>query len=107
MTEQERPPSFEERVEGFGRDAQAAGERFGRQAEAAGRRLANDPSIQTATDTAARAWGLLLIAVGAWFFAQVTLGYDLPAIPWRDLWPVGLILIGLVIVFRGMGRRRA
>ena len=84
-----------------------AGERFGRQAEAAGKRWAADPGVAQATDTAARIWGLLLIAVGAWFFAQFTLGYDLPAIPWRDLWPIGLIVIGLAVILRGMRRRGA
>jgi hypothetical protein len=106
-TPEPRPPTFEQRMEGFGRDAQAAGERIGRQAQAAGERLAHDPTVQTAADTAARVWGLLLIAVGAWFFAEVTLGYDLPSIPWRDVWPLGLIVVGLIVVFRGMRRRGA
>ena len=58
-------------------------------------------------DTAARVWGLVLIVVGAWFFAEFTLGMDLPAIPWRELWPLGLVVIGLVVIVRGMSRRSA
>jgi hypothetical protein len=90
------PPSFEERMD-----------RFGHEAEEAGKRLAHNPAVVDAANTAARVWGLLLIAVGAWFLAEVTLGYDLPSIPWRDIWPLGLIVIGLAVVFRGMTRRSA
>lgn len=100
-------PSFEQRVERFAKEAGEAGERIGRQAEDAGKRWAASPGVSQATDTAARIWGLLLIAVGAWFFAEFTLGYDLPAVPWRDLWPVVLIVIGLAVLLRGMGRRSA
>ena len=110
MTDQNQPPpppspSFEQRVERFAQEAGEAGERIGRQAEAAGKRLAANPGVAEATDTAARVWGLLLIVVGAWFFAEFTLGMDLPAIPWRDVWPLGLIVIGLVVIARGMTRR--
>jgi uncharacterized protein YjeT (DUF2065 family) len=95
-TEAPRSPSFEERIERFGQDA-----------EEAGKRLASNPAVKDAADTAGRVWGLLLIAVGAWFFAEFTLGYDLPGIPWRDIWPIGLIAIGLVVVLRGLTRRSA
>jgi hypothetical protein len=100
-------PSFEQRVERFAKEAGEAGERLGRQAEEAGKRWAADPAVVQTADTAARVWGLLLIVVGAWFFAEFTLGYDLPAIPWRELWPVGLIAIGLVVILRGLRRRGA
>lgn len=99
--------TFEQRMEGFGRDVGAAGERLGREAEAAGHRLAADPGMQRAADTAARLWGLIVLAVGLWFLADVTLELDMPAVPWGDLWPLGLILLGGLIVVRGMGRRRA
>ena len=111
MTDQGQPPPpsprFEDRVERFAKEAGEAGERLGRQAEAAGKRWAADPAVTQTADTAARIWGLLLIAVGAWFFAQFTLGYDLPAIPWRELWPLGLIVIGLAVILRGLRRRSA
>lgn len=60
-----------------------------------------------AANAAGRVWGVLVLLVGLWFFADVTLGLDMPSIPWRDLWPVGLIVIGLAIVLRSMGRRAA
>ena len=99
--------TFEERMEGFGRDVGAAGERFGKQAEAAGKRLAADPAVAGAALTVTRTWGLLILAVGLWFFTDVTLGLDMPNVPWSDLWPLALILLGVVIVVRGMARRRA
>ena len=101
-------------MEGFGREAEAAGqrigaagERFGKQAEDAGKRFAADPTVARVADTAARAWGLILLAVGAWFFADVTLAMDMPSVPWGDVWPFALILVGLAILVRGMGRRTA
>jgi hypothetical protein len=100
-------PTFEARMEGFGHDVGAAGERFGKQAEAAGRRLAADPVVAGAAVTLTRAWGLVILAVGLWFFADVTLGMDMPNVPWGDVWPLALILLGIVILVRGMARRRA
>ena len=100
-------PTFEQRMDSFGEEVGAAGERFGRKAEEFGERLSKDPSVSRAADTAARVWGLLILAVGAWFLVDVTLGYDMPSIPWGDVWPIGLILIGLLVVLRGMGRRTA
>lgn len=102
-----KPPTFEQRMEAFGQQAGAAGERIGKQAEAAGERLAKDPTVQRAADTAARVWGLIVLAVGVWFLADVTIGLDMPNVPWGDIWPLGLILIGGLIVVRGMGRRSA
>jgi hypothetical protein len=98
-------PTFEERVERFAQEAGDAGRRIGREAEEAGRRLSANPAVTRTADTATRLWGLLLIAIGAWFFAEITLGYEMPAIPWRDVWPLGLIVVGLVVIVRGLARR--
>jgi hypothetical protein len=104
--EPERPPTFEERMERFGREAGQAGERFGKRAEEAANRWSREPGVVHAADTAGRVWGLIVLAVGLWFFADVTLGYDMPSIAWRDLWPLALIGIGLLVLVRGMTRRR-
>jgi hypothetical protein len=99
--------TFEERMERFGEEARQAGERFGQRAEAAGERWSKEPSVARAADTAGRIWGLIVLGIGLWFFADITLGYDMPSVAWRDLWPLGLIGIGLLVVIRGMSRRRA
>ena len=70
-------------------------------------RFDGDSSVVRAADTAGRVWGVLVLLVGLWFFADVTLGLDMPTVPWRDIWPVGLIVVGLAVVLRGMGRRSA
>lgn len=103
------PPkqTFEQRMDRFGEEIGEAGERFGRDAEAWGKRVSKDPGYRRAADTAARVWGLIILAVGVWFLLDVTFGYDMPRIPWGDVWPIGLIVIGLVVVLRGMGRRTA
>ena len=98
--------TFEQRMDSFGREIGEAGERFGKQAEAAGQRLASDPSVQRTADTLARTWGVVILAAGLWFLADVTFGMDMPTVPWGDLWPLGLILIGLFVVIRGMARTR-
>jgi hypothetical protein len=101
------PRTFEQRMEDLGRRAGAAGEKLGHEAEAAAQRWSKDPSVVGAADTATRVWGLLVLAVGVWFFADITLGMDMPAIAWRDVWPAALIILGLAVLVRGMASRRA
>jgi uncharacterized membrane protein len=48
--------------------------------------------------------GLVVLAVGLWLFAEVTLGIALPTIRWNQLWPVILIVIGGWIVLGTMRR---
>ena len=98
-------PDLADRMKSIGEEVQARGEQLGREAQAAGDRWAKDPGLARAASTAGRVWGLILIAAGAWFLADITLGYSLPTIPWRDLWPALLVVIGLFILARGMIRR--
>jgi hypothetical protein len=58
-----------------------------------------------AADTASRIWGAILIAAGLWFLADQTLGLAMPRIPWGEIWPLGLILLGAVVIARGLSRR--
>lgn len=43
-------------------------------------------------------FGIILLGLGLWFFAEQTLDLDLPPVSWGDLWPVILIGIGAWIV---------
>lgn len=51
-------------------------------------------------------FGLILLAVGTWFFLEQTLGFDLPELRWSELWPVILIGIGLWVVLGAVRRER-
>lgn len=50
-------------------------------------------------------FGLILLAIGLWFFAERTLGLDLPDLRWSQLWPLILIIVGVWVLFGA--RRRA
>ena len=50
--------------------------------------------------------GLAFVAFGAYEFLDRTLGLNLPRIPWSSLWPLGLIVIGGLILVRSLERRR-
>lgn len=55
---------------------------------------------------ATRLWGLILILVGLWLFAQVTLGLAVPQLDWDLLWPLGLIAVGAIVVVGALARQR-
>jgi len=80
-------------------------EGLGREVEDAAQRWSKDPGVKSNLTMLGRLWGLVLLAVGAWLFAGVTLGYDLPSVPVRDLWPLLLIVLGALVLARGLARR--
>jgi Na+/H+ antiporter NhaD/arsenite permease-like protein len=49
--------------------------------------------------------GLILVAIGAWYFLEQTIGIRMPRIAWRDVWPVLLILLGVFVIVRSLSRR--
>jgi hypothetical protein len=49
--------------------------------------------------------GLILLAIGLWFFADVTLGLSLPRVRWGDLWPLLLVGLGAWLLLGSMRRR--
>ena len=54
--------------------------------------------------TASILFGLVVLGLGLWFFAEHTLGYELPRIQWSQVWPITLIAIGLWVVLGSMRR---
>jgi hypothetical protein len=48
--------------------------------------------------------GLILLGVGAWFFADQTLGLDMPSLSWGQLWPLVLVVVGGWILLAGFRR---
>ena len=60
-----------------------------------------DPTVATVVV------GLVFLAIGIWYFLDTTLGLTMPDIDWGDLWPLILIAIGGVILYRAaLDRRR-
>jgi hypothetical protein len=51
-------------------------------------------------------FGVILVAVGLWFFADQTLGLDMPRLRWSELWPIFIIVLGGWIVLGSMRRER-
>ncbi len=54
--------------------------------------------------TASILFGLVILGIGLWFFAEHTLGIDLPRIRWSQVWPLILIGVGLWVVLGSMRR---
>jgi cell wall-active antibiotic response 4TMS protein YvqF len=50
-------------------------------------------------------FGVILLGIGLWFFADQTLGLDMPRLRWSQLWPVFLIGLGVWIAIGSIRRR--
>jgi uncharacterized membrane protein len=49
--------------------------------------------------------GLIILAVGIYFFLDRTLGVSMPPVRWSSLWPILLIVIGGLVLIRSIQRR--
>jgi len=58
------------------------------------------PQGQRGTNVASIVVGLAFLGIGIWYFLDTTLGLTMPDIEWDNIWPILLIVIGGVIVFR-------
>jgi hypothetical protein len=63
------------------------------------------PPRERDSNIAAIVVGLVLVAIGGWYFLEQTLGIQMPRISWRDVWPVILIVLGVVVIIRSQTRR--
>lgn len=63
------------------------------------------PPRQRDSNLASIVVGLILVGIGVWYFAEQTLGIRMPRIAWRDVWPLLLILLGVVVIVRSLSRR--
>ena len=72
--------------------------------------MAPAPSWRSRRDDPGRTgsiiFGVILLAVGLWFFADQTLGLDMPRLRWSELWPLLIIAIGAWVVLASMRRGR-
>lgn len=50
-------------------------------------------------------FGFILLGIGLWFFADQTLGLEMPRLRWSQLWPIFLIGFGVWIAIGSMRRR--
>jgi len=58
------------------------------------------PPRQRGRNVASIVVGLVFLGIGIWYFLDTTLGLTMPDIEWDNIWPILLIVIGGVIVFR-------
>ena len=50
-------------------------------------------------------FGVILVAIGLWFFADQTLGLEMPQLRWDEVWPILLVGLGAWIVFGSLRRQ--
>ena len=58
------------------------------------------PPKQSGANVASIVVGLVILLIGVWYFLDQTLGIQMPRISWGDLWPIFLIILGGVILYR-------
>lgn len=51
-------------------------------------------------------FGVIVLLVGGYFLLRNTLGISIPDINWDQVWPVAVVLLGLLIVYRALSRDR-
>jgi hypothetical protein len=58
------------------------------------------PPHQRETNIASMVVGIILLVIGVWYLLDQTLGIEMPRIRWGDFWPIGLIVIGGIMLYR-------
>ena len=63
------------------------------------------PPRERETNIASMVVGIILLVIGVWYLLDQTLGIAMPRIDWSDFWPIILIAIGGIMVYRSAVRR--
>ena len=63
------------------------------------------PPRERETNIASMVVGIILLVIGIWYLLDQTLGIAMPRIDWSDFWPIILIAIGGVMLYRSAVRR--
>ena len=63
------------------------------------------PPREPETNVASIVVGLVLLAIGVWYLLDQTLDLDMPRIDWSDFWPIILIAVGGIMLYRSATRR--
>lgn len=63
------------------------------------------PPREPETNVASIVVGIVLLAIGVWYLLDQTLELDMPRIDWSDFWPVILIAVGGIMLYRSATRR--
>ncbi len=58
-------------------------------------------------DPGAIVFGLILLAVGAYYLLRNTLGIDIPEIKGDQVWPLLIVGLGVVVLYRAWDRGRS
>lgn len=63
------------------------------------------PPHEPETNVASIVVGVVLLVIGVWYLLDQTLGFEMPRIDWSDFWPIILIAIGAIMLYRSATRR--
>jgi hypothetical protein len=63
------------------------------------------PPRERDTNVASIVVGIVFLVIGVWYLLDQTLGIEMPRINWRDFWPIILIVIGGIMLYRSVTRR--
>ena len=63
------------------------------------------PPRERETNIASMVVGIILLVIGVWYLLDQTFGIQMPRIDWGDFWPIILIAIGGIMLYRSAVRR--
>jgi uncharacterized membrane protein HdeD (DUF308 family) len=63
------------------------------------------PPQERETNIASMVVGIIFLVIGVWYLLDQTFDVDMPRIAWGDFWPILLIAIGALMLFRSASRR--